>query len=182
MKDPEASTVLPLSDSHFKTEDYIKKSGLTYTLLRNTLYTDGIAVFAGPQVFETGIYLPSGDGKVPYALRREMGEAAANVLLRSGHENKTYEITGSELYSYGDAVRELSALSGKSVTYTDADADKFPAQLREWGLPEEVIFIVAGFSADIKSQQFERTTKDLETLLGRKPANLRDGLKEIYNL
>ncbi|WP_339811975.1 SDR family oxidoreductase [uncultured Imperialibacter sp.] len=182
IKDPSTSGVKPLMESHFETGDYIKKSGLTYTMLRNTLYTDGIAVFAGPQVFENGIYLPSGNGKVPYALRREMGEAAANVLLQPGHENKTYEITGSQLYSYADAAEALSVLSGKTVVYTDADADKFPGQLREWGLPEEVVFIVTGFSADIKNQQFERTTKDLEILLGRKPATLRDGLKEVYNL
>jgi uncharacterized protein YbjT (DUF2867 family) len=45
---------------------------------------------------------------VAYALRREMGEAAANILLQNGHENKIYDITGSELYAYDDIAKALS--------------------------------------------------------------------------
>ncbi|MBI3233286.1 MAG: NAD(P)H-binding protein, partial [Bacteroidetes bacterium] len=80
-KDFQSSVIKPLMESHFQTEDYIKESGLNYTLLRNTLYTDGVPMFVGEKVFETGIILPAGDGKVPYALRGEMAEATDNVLL-----------------------------------------------------------------------------------------------------
>lgn len=182
LEDVESSAIKSFMKSHFQTEDYIKQCGLPYTLLRNTLYMDGIPMFVGQNVLETGIYLPSANGKVPYALRDEMGEAAANVLLQDGHENKTYHITGSELYSYEDVAKELSSLSGKTVHYTDADASTFPDLLKQWGVPEIGIFIVSGFSEDIKNRQFEMVGKDLENLLGRKPTNLRDGLKQIFNL
>ena len=182
MKDFNNSAIKSLMESHFQTEDYLKASGLSYTILRNTLYMDGITSFAGEHVLETGINLPSASGKVPYALRREMGEAAANALLQAGHENKTYEITGSALYSYGDVARELSDLSGKTVVYNDVDAETFPAHLKELGVPDIGIFIVSGFSADIKNGQYELVGNDLEHLLGRKPASLHDGLKEIFKL
>lgn len=181
LQDVASSAIRSFLESHFQTEDYIKQSGLPYTLLRNTLYMDGIPLFVGQNVLETGIYLPSANGKVPYALRDEMGEAAANVLLQDGHENKTYHITGSELYAYEDVAKELSSLSGKTVNYTDADAATFPDLLKQWGVPEIGIFIVSGFSEDIKNRQFEIVGKDLENLLGRKPTNLRDGLKQIFN-
>src|SRR5690606_1690766 len=125
LKDVNTSAIKILMESHFQTEDYIKDSGLAYTFLRNTLYTDVIPMHVGEKVFETGILLPAGNGKVPYALRREMGEAAAKVLLQNGHENRTYEITGSELYSYTDVAQTLSELSGKSIAYTDVDATAF---------------------------------------------------------
>jgi NAD(P)H dehydrogenase (quinone) len=86
-----------------------------YTVLRNTLYTGATPLFGGDRVIKAGINLPTGNGKVPFALRREMGEAAANTLLQNGHENQTYEITGSDLYSYGDVAYELSSLSGRTV-------------------------------------------------------------------
>lgn len=181
-KDVATSAIKSLMESHFQTEDYIKESGLPYTLLRNTLYTDGIPHFAGEKVLETGIFLPSENGKVPYALRNEMGEAAANVLMQDGHENKTYNITGNEMYSYDDVARELSSLSGKTVTYTSADPVVFTEQLKQFGVPEFGIFIATGFSEDIKNQQFEIVSNDLENLLGRKPADLKEGLKQIFNL
>jgi NAD(P)H dehydrogenase (quinone) len=182
MKNIETAAIKPFMIDLVKTEDHIRETGLTYTVLRNTLYAGGNPMYAGAKVFETGIYIPAGNGKAPFALRREMGEAAANVLLRDGHENKTYEITGSELYSFKDVAEALSSLSGKTVVYTDADPATFPSKLKELGLPEIVVLIVSGFAADIKNHQFENMTKDLEKLLGRKPASLKESLKEVFNL
>jgi len=182
LKDMKTSAIRSLMKDLYQAEDYIKKSGLIYTVLRNTLYTGATPLFAGEKVIKTGIHLPTGNGKVPFALRREMGEAAANALLQNGHENQTYEITGSNLHSYEDVANAFSTLSGKTVNYTDADPMTFPAQLRAFGLPEIVVLLVTGFSADIKNHQFEIMTKDLEKLLGRKPASLKEGLKEVYNL
>src|SRR5690606_35297292 len=129
-----------------------------------------------------GIVLPAGDGQVPYALRREMGEAAANVLLQDGHENKTYEITGGALYSYADVTKALSELSGKDIAYTDVDAVAFTEQIKQAGVPEFVAFMITGLATDTKNHQFEGVSKDLEHLLGRRPLTLDAGLKEVYGL
>jgi NAD(P)H dehydrogenase (quinone) len=180
LKDMKTAALRGLMEDLYQAEDFIKESGLTYTVLRNTLYTGATPLYGGEKVIETGIILPTGNGKVPFALRREMGEAAGNTLLQNGHENKTYEITGSELYSYGDVANELSALSGKTVKYSDADPVTFPKQLKELGLPQIVVLLVTSFSADVKNHQFEIETKDMEKLLGRKPASLKEGLKEVF--
>jgi len=180
LKNIETAAIRPFMEDLVKTEDHIRESGLTYTVLRNTLYTGGNPLYAGEKVFETGIRLPAGNGKAPFALRREMGEAAANTLIQNGHENQTYTITGRELYSFKDVADALSALSGKTVNYTDADPVTFPAKLKEFGLPEIVVLLVSGFAADIKNHQFEIVTRDLEKLLGRKPAPLKESLKEVF--
>jgi NAD(P)H dehydrogenase (quinone) len=182
LKDMKTAALRPLMQDLYQAEDYIKESRLTYTVLRNTLYTGATPLFGGEKIIQTGINLPTGNGKVPFALRREMGEAAANALLQTGHENKTYELTASDLYSYEDVADALSALTGKTVTYTDADPVIFPTRLKEFGLPEIVVLLVTSFSADVKNHQFEIVTKDLEKLLGRKPASLKEGLKEVFNL
>ncbi len=93
-----------LMEGHFQTEDYIKSSGLTYTLFQNILYMDTIPQFVGPAVFERGIYLPAGQGKVALALRRDMGEAIANALAAGDRGNKLYKLTGSEAYSFADVA------------------------------------------------------------------------------
>jgi NAD(P)H dehydrogenase (quinone) len=182
LKDMKTAALRGLMEDLYQAEDYIRESGLTYTVLRNTLYTGATPLFGGEKVIKTGIHLPTGNGKVPFALRREMGEAAANTLLQNGHENQTYELTANDQYSYGDVADAFSALSGKTVKYTDADPVTFPTQLKEFGLPEIVVLLVTSFSADVKNHQFEIISKDLEKLLGRKPASLKEGLKEVFNL
>lgn len=181
IKNVNTSAIKAIMESHFQTEDYIKRSGLKYTFLRNTLYTDVIPFYIGKKVLETGVFLPAGNGKVAYALRREMGEATANALLQNGHENKIYEITGSELYSYEDVAKVLSELSGKSIAYTDIEPSKLSEQLKQAGNSELVAAVIIGFATDIKNHQFEIVSKDLENLLERKPTALKEALKELYN-
>lgn len=176
------SAVKEVIEPLLQTENYIKESGLVYTFLRNTLYADAIQDFVGQNVFETGIYLPTGDGKVPFALRRELGEAAANVLLNDGHENKTYQLTGKELYSFEDVAKELTSLSQKTVGYFNPDISTYAETLKSFGIPENFISFLSGFATDTKNHQYETVSADLENLLGRKPLSLRESLKELYNL
>ena len=183
LKDLNLAAAKSLLESHFQTEDYIKASGLTYAFLRNNIYADMVPVYVGEKVFETGIYLPAGTGKVPFALRREMGEGTANLFLQSEqHQNKVYDITNTELYSFEDVAKALSELSGKIITYTDADLDEFTKILKERNVPEQFIFIFTAFVTDFKNHQYEKPTNDLEKLLGRKPATLKEALKELYKL
>jgi len=183
LKDLNSMVAKSLFESHFQTEDYIKASGLTYAFLRNSIYADMVPIYVGEKVFETGIRLPAGTGKLPFALRREMGEGIANLLSQSEqHQNKAYDITNTELYSFEDVAKVLSELSDKIITYTNVDVGEFTKMLRERNEPEQFIFIFADLLTDFKNHQFEKATNDLEKLLGRKPATLKEALKELYKL
>ena len=181
LKDP-TTMANQLMLGHFQTEDVIKESGLAYTIFRNVLYMDAVPQFVGQNVFDSGINLPTGQGRVPFALRSEMGEAIANALLADGCDNRTYNLTGSASYSYGDVAATLTKLSGREVTYTPVETSAFEAQLKGRGLPDMMVARITGFLTDIKNGQEDDVSSDLETLLGRKPATLEEGLKALYKL
>lgn len=168
---------------HFETEDDIKASGLNYTIFRNILYMDSIPIYVGEKVFDTGIfYLPAGQGRVSYALRSDMGEAMANALLENNCDNRTYKLTGSETYSFDDVAAVLTDLSGKQVKYAPTEKLTYEAQMIERGVPEFRLQLVVGFMTDIKNGQEDEVSPEMENLLGRKPATLKDGLKVLFNL
>lgn len=165
---------------HFETEDYIKESGLKYAIFRNALYMDVIPLFVGKQVFETGIFQPAGEGKVAFALRKEQGEAMANVLVNEDCDNKVYRFTGSEAYSFYDVASVLTELSGKEVKYMPVEVPAFKAMMKEKGLPELMVQKIIDFNTDIKNGQEAEVTNDLENKLGHKPASLKEGLKTLF--
>jgi NAD(P)H dehydrogenase (quinone) len=172
-----------LMNGHFQTEDYIKDCGLEYILFRNILYMDTIPQFVGGgKVFDMGINLPTGQGRVPFALRSEMGEAIAHALLESGGDNPIYTLTGSESYSFDDVAATLTDLSGKKVSYTPAEKSVFAAQMKDRGTPELMVQRVVGFLTDLKNGQEADVSPELENLLGRKPVSLKQGLKVLFNL
>ena len=167
---------------HFETEDYIKESGLNYILFRNILYMDSMTFFLGEKVLDTGIYLPAGNGKASYALRSDMGEAIGNVLADNDCDNRVYDFTGTQAYSFDDVATALKELSGKKVNYTPVEPETYQEHTTKLGMPAFVIGMVTGFMADIKNGQEEKVSSDLENKLGRKPASLKEGLKTLFGL
>ncbi len=171
-----------LMEGHFQTEDAITASGLDYAIFRNVLYMDTLPQFVGEQVFETGISVPAGHGRVAFALRSDMGEAIARSLMSNGWNRTTYKLTGSESYSFDDVAAALTQLSGRPVDYHPEEASAFAAQMTGRGVPEIVAQRVVGFMTDIKNGQEDEISPDLERLLGRKPTPLQEGLKVLFKL
>jgi NAD(P)H dehydrogenase (quinone) len=177
-----STMVNKLMEGHFQTEDLFKASGLPYAIFRNVLYMDTLPQFVGEKVFETGIVVPAGQGRVAFALRSDMGEAIANSLLAGGWNQRIYHLTGSESYSFDDVAAALTHLSGREVSYKPADISAFETQMLERGTPEIVTQRVIGFMTDIKNGQEDEISLDLEQLLGRKPTLLEAGLKMLFKL
>jgi NAD(P)H dehydrogenase (quinone) len=74
------SVIAGFLTSHAQTEQAIKDSSLTYTILQNGIYLEMIPLFAGTQVAETGLLrFPAQEGKASWVLRAELAEAAAHV-------------------------------------------------------------------------------------------------------
>lgn len=180
MKDIETSPLKPLLADHYQTEDYIKESGLTYTFLQNSLYFEVVPMFVGAGVLETGIFFPAGEGKVAFAARQDLGEATATILTTKGHENKTYNLTGSEAYSFAEIASELSALTGKEVAYISPEPAAFEGMLKQFGLPEGIVVMSVLFAAGIKNDDFNLANNTLEQLLGRKTTDLKVFLHATY--
>lgn len=181
MKDIEQSPLKPLLADHYETEDYIKSSGLTYTFLQNGLYQEVIPMFVGPNVLETGIFFASGEGKVAFASRADLAEATANILTTEGHENKTYNLTGSIANSFAEIANELSEISGKKVGFVSPESQDFEATLKQFGLPDGIVLMSVLFAAAIKNNDFESPYSDLENLLGRKPTDLKTFLNTTFS-
>lgn len=180
IRDIATSAVRDLMASHFETEDRIRASGMQWTFLRNGMYAEAIAQIAGPKALTDGFSLPGGTGRVPYALRAEMGEAAANLLLSEGHEGKTCNIAGSDAWSYADIAAGLSRLTGRAIGYQDIPEEALAAGMRAAGIPDFVIWLTMGTIRDIRDGQYDIASRDLEILLGRAPKSLDQMLASVF--
>ena len=179
----ENSPISFVISSHVATEKLLENSGLTYTILQHSIYTDMIPVFAGEQLLQTKtIYLPAGEGRVAYAVRTDLAEAGANVLLdKTGkYDNKTFQLTGAETVSMFDAAGSISAATGLDITYYSPSVEEFKTTLNGAGVPSEIVDVVAGFASSFKTGELDLVTGDLENILGRKPATAAQFLASVY--
>jgi NAD(P)H dehydrogenase (quinone) len=172
-----------VASSHLHTEEILKASGLTYTILQHGIYADMIPIFAGEHLLENKtIYLPAGDGKTTYALRADQAEAGANVLLDTTgkYENKTIELAGAEGISWSDAAAIISEITGENIIYVSPSNEEFKEALTKFGVPAEIIAITTAFSNAAKEGEFENVTNNLEMILGREPVSVKDYLTSVY--
>jgi NAD(P)H dehydrogenase (quinone) len=165
---------------HIETDKMIRASGIPYTIMRNGLYADVLPGFIGKNVFETGIYFPAGDGRVAFITRDEIAEVAANILTSTGHLGKEYAVSNITSYSLEDAAKMLSLLSGKKVKYSSPTVEAYKTTLSSADVSSPIIDMLATFGDGIRLGEFEKTSPDIEKLLGRKPAPLNDFFKETY--
>lgn len=177
----ESSPIWAVSKAHIYTEDLLLNSGISYTILRNTLYMEFAPYYMGDKVIENKmIYLPSGDGKVSFLLRSEMAEIAANILTSNGHENNIYEISAEKAFSYGDIAKIISGITGEEIKFVSPTVDEFVETMKKAGVPEQAIGMSVGFAQGIKEGEFETTNPEISKLLGRKPTSIKDFLKKVY--
>jgi NAD(P)H dehydrogenase (quinone) len=180
VNDDEQTAIPFVIKMHRATADYIKEAGFTYTIFNDTLYADSIGKFAGEGFLDKGIFFPAGDGKVPFVPRTDIGEAAAVVLTTPGHENKTYAITANAAYSFEDIAGFLTDITGKKVAYLKPDLDTYSNALTNAGVPKELVGFFGAFSIAISNGEFDTQRSDLESILGRKPTELKEFLKITY--
>ncbi|MBC5833965.1 SDR family oxidoreductase [Flavobacterium sp. F372] len=180
MNDIETSPLKGFLEDHYQTEEYIKQSGFTYTMMQHSLYSDVIPMFIGEQVLETGVFFPAGEGRVAYASRTDLAEAISKIVVSDAFDNQSLPLTNIENYSYADVAEILTELSGKEVVYVSPTPEVFAETLKGFGLPEPIIQMSLGFASGIKNNDFDKPFPNLETILGRKPQTLKDYLQSVY--
>ena len=172
-----------ITNDHVKTDEIIKQSELTYTILRHGLYSDILPMFIGDKVIETGtIFLPAADGKAAFASRKDMAEAGAILLTTNGHENKTYEISSVDSLSFHDIAGILSELSANSIQYISPSPEQYVDQLRSYDVPEQMIQGASNLCVGIAQAEFDFPSNDLQNILGRKLETVKEFLKVAYGL
>ena len=177
------SPIAIVSEAHLETEKMLKASGLIYTIMQHTLYSEIIPDFAGPQLLQTKtIYLPAENGKTAFASRSDLADAEANILVDPSEKyyNKSIEMTGSEQISWSDIAAMLTEITGDQINYIPAKVDEYRDVLTKAGVPDVFVGMLIGFNQAIAQGEFEAVTTDLEELLGRKPQSVRAYLAETF--
>jgi NAD(P)H dehydrogenase (quinone) len=109
-----------LAVDHLATEELLRKSGLTWAFLRNSIYMEVVLPQAVKMVADGKAIVPHEEIKLGYVTRQNCAEAAAAALF-PGHEDKAYDITGPALIGVRDIATAAAAVTGKPIQISDAE-------------------------------------------------------------
>ncbi|MEQ4724564.1 SDR family oxidoreductase [Nonomuraea sp. B19D2] len=177
---PKADTTeAALAADHRATEEYIKASGVTYTILRNSWYNEVYeqSISTAPQL--GAVYGAAGDGRIASASRADYAAAAATVLTGEGHDGQVYELSGDTTWTLADLATEISKATGKEVAYRNLPKDEYAGVLAGAGLPAPFAEVMADVDVNISRGWLAHTPGTLRELIGRPTQPIGDYVRAL---
>lgn len=176
---PEPPNPAVISPSHFATEQALAASGLAWTVLRDSLYSEYQVPEARQAIAAGALTHNRGDGQIAYVSRGDCAAVCAAVLTGSGHEGRVYDVTGPELFTARDLATLYGALGGCEVREDSLDDDAFTSLLAGafGGSDDEHARygaeLVASFGRSIREGYMASRSDVVQRLTGRPPRTLR---------
>lgn len=170
-----------VANDHKYTEDLLEKSGLNYSIARNTSYLECEGeLFKYLMKKENNFFYNScGDKKIALALIRELGEAGACILLKK-EPKKFYELTG-RLLSYLDMKEVMEKITGKEIKIVDVTNEEIEKKNEELGFGKYYCMKSKFMNFDYSQGIYDVKSTDLEDLIGHPVDSLEKVVKEVID-
>ena len=89
------------------------------------------------------------------------------MLLGGGHDGKTYELAGDDVWTLSDLAAELSRQTGREIPYRDLPEADYAAALIGMGLSEALARAIASFDVAASQGALFDASRQLSTLIDR---------------
>ena len=165
--------VFTLGRHHWATEQAVLATGLPFTFVRMSLFTDFFPFMASAEGVIAG---PAGEGRVGAVTRDDVADVAAVVLSQDGHAGNSYDLSGPEAFTLEEAAEEMSRASGKTIVFRNETLEEAYASRAHYGAPDWEVEAWVSSYAGIAAGEVALVTGEVERLAGHAPASLADYL------
>lgn len=176
---PEAGSPVLLAGGHRATEAALEASGMTFTSLRNNLYTD-ILLYSLPRAIATGrLYAATGAGAAAYVTREDCARVAAAVLASSSAEREVVEVTGPEALTHEQIAAIASEITGRPLAFCPLSAEDTRGGMLSAGMPGPVADLMVSLDLGIAAGRFGPATNAVSAWTGQAPTSVADFLTAL---
>lgn len=156
--------------SHGQIEKYLNDQNIPHVHLQpnffmqnfNTIYLNHIKQKKLVNIYDAGT-------PTSFIDARDIGEAAAKLLLEKSHHCKTLILTGSQAITHQQVADILSTVSSQNIKYTAKSDDDTRAALRDCGWTEDGIEKFILLVKGVQRGEFSPIFTDITDILERPP-------------
>ncbi|MEK6263833.1 MAG: SDR family oxidoreductase, partial [Clostridium sp.] len=160
---------------HHKIEKAILASGIPYTFIRPSFFMQNLSTTHAEDIkLRDDLFIPSGRAKISFIDTRDIGEIIGRALAEEGHENRTYDITGSEAITYFRVADSMTKILGRKITYSNPGLFKFRKDMINRGIKKEFATVMMVLYLTTKLGMANHVTDTAEVLLKRKLRTIED--------
>lgn len=166
--------IFTLGRDHHDAEQAVRASGMSWTFLRDSFYSDFFPLFADGDGVVRG---PAGRGAVAAVARADVADVAVEVLRDPRRfVGQTCTLTGPEAFSVAEACTRMTRALGRPFSYVEETVEEAYASRRRWSTaPWQLDAWVSTYLA-IGSGQLAEVSPDVERITGHAPRTLERAL------
>jgi uncharacterized protein YbjT (DUF2867 family) len=168
----------PIPKVHWAVEQYIRASGLAWTMIKPNFFMQNLLGSAKAIKEGKSFSLPMGNGKTAMADVRDIGAVTAEALAGKGHAGQSYEITGPELLSFHDVAARFTEVLGTKVSYVPGDPAAYLEILKKVLPNEWHANAVSQLFREIAEGSAAHVTDTFRRLMGREPISLAQFIRD----
>jgi uncharacterized protein YbjT (DUF2867 family) len=151
-------------------EQAVRDSGAEVTILRSAWFAQNFSedYLLGP-VLAGEVTLPAGDTPEPFVDADDIASVAVAALTQDGHAGQVYELTGSRLLTFAEAVGEIATATGRHIGYRPVPLDEYAAAAARQGVPAGVVELLTYLFDTVLDGRNARVADGVRRALGREP-------------
>jgi uncharacterized protein YbjT (DUF2867 family) len=154
---------------HQAGEDALKATGMAFTMLRPGNFDTNSLSWAGPIRAQGKVFVPFADSQSSPIDPRDISAVAAAALTGSGHEGKTYTLSGPEVLTPRRQVEILSAVIGRPLEIVQVPEAGARAGMMKAGMTAELADAIMELMRSGMGEAHERLTTTVRDVTGRPP-------------
>lgn len=163
------------------TEEALRGSGADWTVVRASWFAQNFS--EGPLVEgfrESGeLVFPGGSVREPFVDVRDIADVVVAVVTGGErYVGRAVTVSGPRLLTFGEAVGEIGAVTGRELTYRAVSARQYGDVLAGFGVPaEEVEFLVELFESLLDGRN-SYLSEGVQEVLGREPRDFSEFVRD----
>ncbi len=164
---------------HARIEAWLRSSGMSWTFVRPSFFTQNLAQVHGAQVrAHDELLMPAGHGRTAFVDAEDVAAVAAVALLDPGaHVGRAYTPTGPEALTYTEVAEQLSDVLGRRITYRAPGLLEYARRALAWGMPPTMIAVTSVIYTSARLGIAAGLTDDVHAVVGRASTAVRPVLE-----
>ena len=167
-------------DQALPTEEALRASGADWTVVRAAWFAQNFS--EGPLAAEVRggeLVFPAGEVAEPFVDVRDVAEVVvAAVTGGERYAGRTLAVTGPRLLTWGEAVAEIAAATGRPLAYRAVPARDYGEALVGFGVPPEEAGFLTGLFGTLLDGRNARVEDGVRDVLGREPRDFASFVAE----
>ena len=171
---PDVNSPFRFARMHGEIERHLEASGMAFTHLRAGEFMHAYFRQVPSIVNRGALALPMADARIASIDIGDIADVAADALTGSGHEGKTYPITGPDALTMTEVAAALSAATGKPIRYVDVPPEDARAAQIAAGMPAYLADGLAELFAERRKGKEATVSSVIPTVFKRRPMSFAD--------